>query len=448
MSTAINDANGWFFLDDELLSEGLVSDMFPEDDILDELLLDDDDEVMWLQHSFAQTPRKDKWKKYNRLDWDLHVEKLFHEDLFEETYRMNVQSFYKLVNLLGDDIVVDPDKSANSTGGTYQPTLPEVFAGCGLRYLGENDSLKAISDIFDHSKSTTKRCINQFIDAVNNCKALEPKLPTTEPELRKLAAGFASKSRAGDLMYGVIGAIDGWLCTINCPQGIPDPSKYHSGHYQRYGINVQAVSDSEGRLYYVALAAPGRTNDARAFDKCTTLRQWLDQLPDAYFLLGDNAYPLSDDLLIPFSGSLRDLPLNDAYNFYLSQLRIRVEQAFGFLTNKWRIFRKNLEHDLPNIRRVLECCIRLHNYCIDERQILTDERGNNINRGPNEHYKYRETAAQDDTTSVPMQQGTARRSVLVEQLGSIGLERPAYNLERNTITNRIERTTIPNQAAM
>ncbi|KAE9161337.1 hypothetical protein PF002_g32397, partial [Phytophthora fragariae] len=32
----------------------------------------------------------------------------------------------------------------------------------------------------------------------------------------------------------------------------------------------------------------------------------------------------------------------DNYNFHVSQLRIRIEMAFGLLVNKWRIFKQPL----------------------------------------------------------------------------------------------------------
>ena len=61
-------------------------------------------------------------------------------------------------------------------------------------------------------------------------------------------------------------------------------------------------------------------------------------MPDDFFLVGDNAYPLSDKLLIPFSGATKHRTYCRTYNFYLSQLRIRIEMAFGRLSTKWRIF--------------------------------------------------------------------------------------------------------------
>jgi hypothetical protein len=42
--------------------------------------------------------------------------------------------------------------------------------------------------------------------------------------------------------------------------------------------------------------------------------------------VGDAAsYTLNDVILVPFVGSQRDDPTQDAFNFFLSQLRIRIE---------------------------------------------------------------------------------------------------------------------------
>jgi hypothetical protein len=32
--------------------------------------------------------------------------------------------------------------------------------------------------------------------------------------------------------------------------------------------------------------------------------------------------------------------LSNVFNFHLSQLRIKIEQLFGLLVNKWRVFKK------------------------------------------------------------------------------------------------------------
>ena len=94
------------------------------------------------------------------------------------------------------------------------------------------------------------------------------------------------------------------------------------------------MCDSHLRFIYLAVAAPGRTNDCRAFNRLDNLLEWLKKLPKAFFIIGDNAYPLSDALQIPFSGADKHDDFNRAFNYWLSQLRIRIEMAFGLLTTK------------------------------------------------------------------------------------------------------------------
>ena len=64
-----------------------------------------------------------------------------------------------------------------------------------------------------------------------------------------------------------------------------------------------------------------------------------------YSFFGDAAYTLTEHLLVPFTGSQQDNVDNDAYNFYLSQLRIQIEMAFGRLVWKWGILQKQCLSD-------------------------------------------------------------------------------------------------------
>ena len=148
-------------------------------------------------------------------------------------------------------------------------------------------------------------------------------------------------SSAGNLYYGVVGAIDGWLACTNAP-AVLNTVDYFSGHYFRYGLNVQAVCDANLRFIFMTTNSPGKTNDARAYSRCSEFRNWVDNLPEEYFIIGDNAYLLTNKMLIPFSGADRFDEYKRTYNFYLCQLWIRIEMAFGRLTTKWRIFRSNL----------------------------------------------------------------------------------------------------------
>ena len=82
--------------------------------------------------------------------------------------------------------------------------------------------------------------------------------------------------------------------------------------------------------------------------------------------LGDAAFDVSERLLIPFTGSQRADPNKDAFNFYLSQLRIRVEMAFGRMVNKFRILDGKIQGPLSRVVSILTACARLHNFIIQE----------------------------------------------------------------------------------
>jgi DDE superfamily endonuclease len=97
-----------------------------------------------------------------------------------------------------------------------------------------------------------------------------------------------------------------------------------------------------------------------------TMVSQFDNLPEGFLLIGNAAYVLTKHLLTPFTGSSKSVPLNDIYNFYLSQLCIRIEMAFGWLTTKFRIFRIPMEINLYKISKTIPVAAKLHHYIINK----------------------------------------------------------------------------------
>ena len=87
------------------------------------------------------------------------------------------------------------------------------------------------------------------------------------------------------------------------------------------------------KLFFFSIKCPGGTGDSK---ECygTRLDTFLKSIGHGYYAVADNAYTLSATLLIPYSGSDKRYPNKDVFNFYLSQLRIKIEQAFGMMMNK------------------------------------------------------------------------------------------------------------------
>jgi hypothetical protein len=208
-----------------------------------------------------------------------------------------------------------------------------------------------------------------FLDAVMDCDNLAIKFPETVDELEEQARCFASKSSA-DIILGCVGAIDGILITIVQPNRknmdtnkVINVCDFFSGHYKRLGPNVQAaISDERLRFLYASVAMPGSQPDSSAYVVTSWKRK---SLPPGFHLVGDNAYVLSEHMLIPYSGSQRDDPAKSAYNYFLSQLRIHVEQTFARFTGKFHILKKTLDMNLDNVL----ACVRLHNFIIENGQV-------------------------------------------------------------------------------
>jgi DDE superfamily endonuclease len=202
---------------------------------------------------------------------------------------------------------------------------------------------------------------------------------------------------------------------------------------------VQACCDHRCRFTEVSVASPGGHNDIVAYRK-SSIPKRVNNLPTGYYVIGDNAYTCSEHLLTPFSGENRNDRTRDTYNFYVSQLRIRIEMAFGLLTTKWRILRSPLQIRVKNIGIVIMAITRLHNYCINER--LDEE--NYITQYNNNH-PLNENDTGDNNTNrdfVPSDTGTADipghsmiRNLILEAIVQQGLSRPAYNLNRNQNRN-------------
>ncbi len=115
------------------------------------------------------------------------------------------------------------------------------------------------------------------------------------------------------------------------------------------------------------LAAPGKTGDVKAIAKAP-VPTWLESSPPGYFVFSDCACNITEHLVAPYSGFTRFLEDNKNYNFYLSQMHIRIEMAFGIMVTKWHILHCPLCVKLSHVPKLINAIARLHNYCIIERE--------------------------------------------------------------------------------
>ena len=393
--------------------------------------MDDLSLLHWLSFISEHPPRSDRWN-HSRIEWEDHVHQLIHEDKFEREYRMSLFAHDQLVEMLAPILQRVEYNSRGSTG----PILVEHIVAIGLRALA-GGRIPDLRHIIGASTSATYKAFDDFVNAVNAAPELDIKFPISSESWKEVNDGFTAKSSDG-IMQGCVGAIDGYFQRIQTPQRqeVGNVTSYYSGHYESHGVNCQACVRSNLSFMYFGIISPGSTNDNISYPMAAGLRDTVESLPTGMYCVADAAYTLHENLLIPYTGLDRRDPVHDAFNFYMSQLRIRVEMSFGLLTNKFRILKGRMVGSLDRITAIVMASARLHNYVI-----LMD--GADEMRGC-EELRDESTIVQDCAAPFGMSylpvvpndewvqfDGVSyTREGIVEYLHENSIQRPLYNLER------------------
>jgi DDE superfamily endonuclease len=217
------------------------------------------------------------------------------------------------------------------------------------------------------SESSFYSSVWRVIDLLNTCPFLSIQFPQTREECHLAAEGFRDIS-SGDAIINCVSVVDGLLVKIKTPskEEAKNVRSFFSGHYQCYGMNIQASCDHHSRFTFLGVAGPGIMSDRDAIEQIP-LGDLIEKLPDNYCVIADCAYRPSESLVPIFGGASALDPINDNWNFYASQCRIRIEMAFGMLKQKWGILNSPLQIRLKNVKRLMVCLARLHNFTINER---------------------------------------------------------------------------------
>ncbi len=162
---------------------------------------------------------------------------------------MSREHFDFLLEAIRDAITVDYLQSLRFTGGN-DPICPKTIMAMGLQFCALPSTIPDMADLFGTSTESACRCVNMFLDAIDfntTCEELHVQLPDAKDlgALQELANKWSSKSTAFGLFPNCLGAIDGWLPWTKMPQDVSNQVDYFSEHYHCYGLNVQAMCDSD-----------------------------------------------------------------------------------------------------------------------------------------------------------------------------------------------------------
>jgi DDE superfamily endonuclease len=377
---------------------------------------------------FTNSSRKPKWI-HDHIVWDSHIKGLHHAGKFQQNYQMSERAFDKLLVMLYPKLLKNIVLSSNSTSGLGEVISPKMTMAVGLCLLA-GASYIDLTSAYGISESSVFVVRNLFVNAVNSCEALKVVFPDSEEDFNVFQNGFQAKSTHG-LIRRFVGCIDGLLIEIKHPSEQEcenSPNSYYSGHYCCYGLNIQAVCDVNMHFIFFSVAAPGKSSDQAALEK-TSLHSIISQLPLGLYIIGDAAYTVSDQMLVPFTGSNCQNPNKDAYHCFLSQMQIQIqiEMSFGLLTNKWQVLQSTMVTSLSCSSEIIMATSRLHNYVITEDlETNSDPELIQIATGSALSWGYCPTTERLDPIC-----GTSQvHDIIVRQVAHHGLRQPSHNPEQ------------------
>nr|CAH7739054.1 unnamed protein product [Callosobruchus chinensis] len=140
-----------------------------------------------------------------------------------------------------------------------------------------------------------------------------------------------------------------------------------------------AVVNHQYEFLLVDIGGQGRQSDGGIFRESSSIGQKLanktldipepqviadGRPPLPFVIVGDEAFPLLENLMRPYPGQSQMDIEKRIYNYRHSRARRLSENAFGILAAQWRIFGQPIIGKVINIENIIKASICLHNFLI------------------------------------------------------------------------------------
>ncbi|XP_041377183.1 uncharacterized protein LOC121389579 [Gigantopelta aegis] len=145
-----------------------------------------------------------------------------------------------------------------------------------------------------------------------------------------------------------------------------------------------ALVDADYKFMWVDVGCNERISDGGVFEGCS-LQQALDRrssmFPDpapcpgderplSYYIIADDAFPLQENLMKPY---LHKDMIHEhrIFNYRLSRARRVVENAFGIMANRFRVYFTKIALEPSKVTKIVLATYTLHNLLREEIGITT-----------------------------------------------------------------------------
>ena len=296
-----------------------------------------------------------------------------HANLIQEMKLQDHTMYFNYMRMLPSTLndllrLVGPSLTKRTTN-FRKPLSPELRIAVALRYLATGESQASLSYNYRIGRSTLCDILNEVPEKI--WSALSPvavKVPSSSEEWKRLSDDFWN-------LWGFplcLGAIDGKHCVIQCP---PNSGSAFYNYKGTFSIVMMAVADASYMFTFIDIGDFGRQNDSSIFNNSPfgeALNKGLlnipneGQLPNTdqtakFCFIGDEAFPLKENLLRPYPGKNLDEKLR-IFNYRLSRARRVVENAFGILSARWRFLRSPIQAQPEKAVKCILAAVALHNW--------------------------------------------------------------------------------------
>ncbi|XP_049797751.1 uncharacterized protein LOC126215130 [Schistocerca nitens] len=168
-----------------------------------------------------------------------------------------------------------------------------------------------------------------------------------------------------------IGALDSKHVQIRCPAGAGSLYYNYKGIY---AIVLLALVAANYKFTLVDVAAYGKNSNGGTVDRSEMGKRFesnnyavpkdkelLPAMELPYVIIADEAFPLKAYLMHPYSKAAITSDEEKVYNYRHSRARRTVENAFGILAGRWRIFLKPIETKPEIVNPIVLASTCLHN---------------------------------------------------------------------------------------
>nr|CAH7753919.1 unnamed protein product [Callosobruchus chinensis] len=255
-----------------------------------------------------------------------------------------------------DDLLMLLSGSIQRQDTFMRDALPaKVKLEITLTFLASGMSFRNLSHFYRVSIPSISNLIPEVCWAIYESLKTQIKIPDGEDEWKIIENGFNTRWN----FPSCYGAIDGKHVNIKAP---PKSGSEFYNYKKTNSIVLMAIADHNYCFTYIDVGANGSASDGGVFKNSSIYRRLEDGLlPMDGIIVGDAAFPLKSYLLKPYPGSQLSTS-EKIFNYRLSRARRIVENAFGILVSRFRVFENAIPTSLNTVDAIVCASCALHNW--------------------------------------------------------------------------------------